>query len=100
MKPFFDYYRKKAGLSQQEVSIKLGIKRTRYVNYELGRTEADYSVLLSLSRIYDVSINELLGGPDTSITGEDFVTLVFEKETYESIKSNLSETLLLLSKKS
>ena len=100
MKPFFDYFRKKAGLSQQEVAIKLGIKRTRYVNYELGRTEADYSVLLSLSRLFDVSINELLRGPNTSISGEDFITLVFKKETYESIKNSLSETLLLLSKKS
>lgn len=53
--------RKAAGYTQSDVAKKLGISRQAYSNYELGNREPDYKNLVSLSDLFSVSIDYLLG---------------------------------------
>lgn len=54
-------FRKNQGLSQSEVADKLKIARTTYQSYEKGRNEPSLEILLNLSKLYKVSVDELLG---------------------------------------
>ena len=52
--------RKQIGLSQERLAEKLGIKRKRYATYEEYRAEPNCSVLIKLSDIFGVSIDDLI----------------------------------------
>lgn len=54
--------RRSRGYSQQQVADKLGISRQSYSNYELGKREAPYDMLLRLAEFFGVSVDFLLGG--------------------------------------
>ncbi|MCR5764641.1 MAG: helix-turn-helix domain-containing protein [Treponema sp.] len=98
MKTNFEALRKKAGYSQQELANELGITRARYVNYEIGRTEADYDTLLKLSHIYGETINTILGD---EATHKETVSINLTIEDYEKLKGELSDIIqTLISKKS
>lgn len=46
---------------QEEIARVLGIKRSTYTYYETGKTEPSLSRLLLLSKIYNVSLDTLVG---------------------------------------
>lgn len=96
MKTNFEMLRKKAGYSQQQLANKLGISRARYVNYELGRAEADYETLLKLSHLYNETINTILGDDYVDLNK---VSIRFEKEEYAKLKQELSDIVLALTNK-
>lgn len=50
-----------AGLSQQEVSEKLGIRQQSYARYENGKGEPNLDTLAEIAKIFDVSVDFLLG---------------------------------------
>ena len=52
--------RKKKGLSQEELASQVGVTRQTISNWELGETEAKPSELKILSKIFQLSIDELL----------------------------------------
>lgn len=52
--------RKEMGLSQERLSKKLGLKRPTYATYEEYRAEPNCSVLIKLSDIFGVSIDDLI----------------------------------------
>ena len=56
-------YRKKKGLTQMKLGEKLNYGYTAIANYESGRNEPSYDVLISLAKILDVTPNDLLGFP-------------------------------------
>ena len=56
-------YRKKKGLTQTKLGEKLNYGYTAIANYESGRNEPSYDVLISLAQILDVTPNDLLGFP-------------------------------------
>lgn len=56
-------FREACGFSQQQIADKLNIHRATYSYYELGRTEPSSDNLIRLSRIFNVTLNELLGVP-------------------------------------
>lgn len=96
MKTNFEMLRKRAGYSQQQLANKLGISRARYVNYELGRTEADYETLLKLSHLYNETINTILGDDSVNLNK---VSINFEKEEYTKLKQELSDIVHVLTNK-
>lgn len=59
------------GLSQDVLAEKLGMKRANISNYEAGRVVPPGSILLEMSRIFDVSTDYLLGLTDNpKVTNE------------------------------
>ena len=55
--------RTKAGLSQDELAEKLFVTRQAVSRWETGETVPNTETLKLLSKLYDVSINTLLGEP-------------------------------------
>ena len=58
--------RKKIHISQEEISARLGIKRGTYARYETD-TVPPTSMLVKLSEIFNVSIDEICKGTDSYI---------------------------------
>lgn len=54
-------YRERSGLSQKELSMSLGISERTLQRYEAGDSEPTISILLKLSKIYDTSIDNIIG---------------------------------------
>lgn len=48
-------------LSQRKLSAILGMSQTGYSKYETGENDVPTTILIKLSRLYDVSIDYLLG---------------------------------------
>ena len=63
----FTGLRKEAGYSQNEVADKLHVTRQAVSRWERGETVPEIETLQALSRLFDVSINTLLGSPRTLI---------------------------------
>ena len=55
-------YRKKAGLSQEELADKLGVSRQAVSKWECAESSPDTDNLIALSRIYGISLDELING--------------------------------------
>ena len=53
--------RKERGLTQNEVSIFLGLPRGTYVHYELGKRAPDLDMLMRIADLYRVSLDFLSG---------------------------------------
>ena len=51
-------------LNQTKVAQKLGMSQTGYSKYETGENDIPTSVLIKLARLYDTSIDYLLGETD------------------------------------
>ena len=59
--------RNKAGLSQEELAEKVYVTRQAVSRWETGETLPNTETLKQLSRLYNVSINTLLGSPSKLI---------------------------------
>ena len=57
----FKSERKKLGLTQQQISNKLGISRSNIANWENGVNEASNDMLLKCSELFGCSVDYLLG---------------------------------------
>ena len=55
--------RRKSGLSQEELAQKVMVTRQAVSRWEKGETVPNTDTLKLLSRVFDVSINTLLGAP-------------------------------------
>lgn len=55
-------YRKKAGLSQEELADKLGVSRQAVSKWECAESSPDTDNLIALSKIYGISLDELING--------------------------------------
>lgn len=60
------YWRKKRNLSVEDVSRATGMSKAMLYAYESGRRQLTASSLLTLSALYDVSIDDMLGTKQTS----------------------------------
>lgn len=56
--------RKEKGVTQQTVADMLGIDRSNYSKYELGKLEVNIDMLRKLSKFYGVSTDYILGLED------------------------------------
>ena len=56
--------REDADLNQTNVAEKLGMSQTGYSKYETGENDIPTTVLIKLARIYNTSIDYLLGETD------------------------------------
>jgi HTH-type transcriptional regulator, competence development regulator len=60
--------RKAKKLTQQELSVTLGINRSTYAKYETGDNEPDNETLQKLADFFGVSVDYLLGRTDDPAT--------------------------------
>ena len=58
---YFKKYRLEVNLSQKEVADKLGISQSNISDWENDISRPEYEKLIQLSRLYCVSIYDLLG---------------------------------------
>lgn len=61
---FFKQARKDCSYSQKEVAEKLGIHQSNISDWENDISRPEYEKLIELSKLYHVSIYDLLGIPD------------------------------------
>lgn len=56
------FFRKQAGLTQEELAARFGSRKTLISNYEIGRNTPDIETLWELADIFDnITIDELVG---------------------------------------
>lgn len=70
--------RKQKGLSQEELSIKLNVVRQTISKWEQGLSVPDAEMLISISEIFDTSVNTLLG-ENIVESKEDELKIISEK---------------------
>lgn len=83
--------RNKAGLSQEELAEKIYVTRQAVSRWETGETLPNTETLKQLSRLYNVSINTLLGSPSKLICqccGMPLEDDIMAKETDRSINED------------
>ena len=71
--------REKNNLKQKDVAKILGVDRTTYAKYESGASEPKKDVFMTLSNIYGVSVDYLLGCK----TKEDLTTISSDEATLD-----------------
>lgn len=54
-------YREESGYTQAEIAHILQTRQEQYSKYELGKREIPVHHLITLSMVYDVSVDDLLG---------------------------------------
>ena len=64
-------YRKKAGLTQQELADATGIDRASIVRYENGTRNPPMENLNILSNYFNISVDQLMGNERPSIPNDD-----------------------------
>lgn len=72
------FYRTNRNFSQKQVANYLNVPTGTYGNWEQGTREADYHSLIMLSKLYEVSINQLLGQKEEEL-------IILSKEQYEQL---------------
>ena len=53
--------RKNKGLSQEELSVKLNVVRQTISKWESGLSVPDAEMLISISKVFEVPVSEILG---------------------------------------
>lgn len=66
-------YRKKAGLSQEELADKLGISRQAVSKWERVEASPDTDNLIALAELYGVTLDELIHGPKADEAKSDTI---------------------------
>lgn len=77
--------RDKTGLSQRELSSRLGMARTTYAGYENGSREPDLKTLSKLSEFFGVDLNWLVTGDEskTSDINEEIEKMIVDFNSLE-----------------
>ena len=64
--------RKKNGFSQEELGAKLNVARQTVSKWELGETTPEMDKLIELSKIFEISIDELTGNTDYTSNSRNY----------------------------
>ncbi len=64
-------YRKRMGLTQEELAERIGVSRQAVSKWERAEASPDTDNLIELSRIYGVTLDELLKGKEESTSSEE-----------------------------
>ncbi len=78
--------RKKAGLSQEELGYKLNVTRQTVSKWELGQTTPEMEKLVELSKVFSISVEDLVNGSDTN--SNDPINTVIDDQPIKSEHGN------------
>lgn len=97
--------RKREGMTQAEVALKLGVDRSTYAKYESGQSEPNFEMLQKLASLYGASVDFLIGGTSMpSSTGGTWIPVLGDVAAgipieavenivdYEEIDSSMAST--------
>ena len=97
--------RKREGMTQAEVALKLGVDRSTYAKYESGQSEPNFEMLQKLASLYSASVDFLIGGTSMpSSTGGTWIPVLGDVAAgipieavenivdYEEIDSSMAST--------
>ena len=75
--------RKQHGYSQEELAAKLGVSRQAVSKWECGESSPDTDNLIALAKLYQMSIDELLGNPVKTEKDKDAEPEVVDAEVVD-----------------
>lgn len=81
--------RKKNGFSQEELGAKLNVARQTVSKWELGETTPEMDKLIELSKIFEISIDELTGNTDYTSNPRNYngkIKIEYEYKSKTKIK--------------
>lgn len=87
-------YRKKAGLSQEELAEKIGVSRQAVSKWERAEASPDTDNLIALADVYGVTLDELIKGskaaPEKSVSDNDGIDCnVVDEKSGQRVHINL-----------
>ena len=88
----FKIYRQRNNLTQAEAAKALGIKSYQLANYESNRSEPNIKTLKGMARLYNVSI-DLMVGNHPYFYSEEYAKTEAEAEDFEQFRDKLEKLL-------
>ena len=88
----FRQFRQKKNLTQAEAAKALGIKSYQLANYESNRSEPNIKTLKGMSKLYNVSIDSMLGNTPL-FESEEYTQIEAQNEEFEDFKEKLEKLL-------
>lgn len=78
--------RKRSGYTQKQVADLLGLDRSTYSYYELGKIKPDIATIMKLANIFGVHYTEILESEGSSILSDSFKRRnIFDKSSLENL---------------
>jgi transcriptional regulator with XRE-family HTH domain len=77
--------RKKSGLSQHDLAVRIGLQRTSVTNIEKGRQKIMVHTLIDMAKHLNVEARDLLPRGEAASSGHD-VTRLFEEGVLNTLK--------------
>lgn len=88
----FRIYRQRKNLTQAEAAKVLGIKSYQLANYESNRSEPNIKTLKGMSKLYNVSIDSMLGN-SAIFESEEYAKIEAEEAKFDELKQKLESIL-------
>lgn len=85
--------RKKEGLSQEELGYKLNVTRQTVSKWELGQTKPEMDKLVEMSKIFNVSLDELVNETEVEINKE---TIIEDQHIHENKNRKNNKKILII----
>ena len=85
---YLQFLRKSHNYTQDDLAKKLGVSRQAVSKWETGTAIPDLDVLLEISKLYDITINDILEPriQPQKITDFEQISTISEKEVKEALK--------------
>lgn len=80
--------RESKGISQATAARELNISRQTYNNYELGKREADYEMLLKLAEYFDTTVDCLISDKSNANNCSNQTEIAFDENDQDLIILN------------
>ena len=91
--------RKKEGLSQEELGYKLNVTRQTVSKWELGQTTPEMDKLVEMSRIFNISVDELINESETQTDSNPIIEdqpIVNESKKEKNVKTIIVVALIIV----
>ena len=91
--------RRETNLSQKQVAEKLNISQQTYSDYENCKTEPSSDTLTEIAKLFDVSVDELLGREDFTPEERAAGAMATRKESITPLEDDLLYTFRQIGKR-
>lgn len=88
--------RKRQGLSQEELGYKLNVTRQTVSKWELGQTTPEMDKLLELSKLFNISVDDLINDSDLGNQTSQNTETIIEDQQIKKQESRNNKLYLLL----